>query len=534
MIGTTIGGLGLFLLGMILLTDALKGLAGDSLRAFLARFTGGSVSSMATGALTTALVQSSSATTLMTIGFVSAGLLTFEQAIGVILGANIGTTSTGWIVAFLGLKLSVSKVALPLIGVGALARLMTRGRLAAAGMALAGFGLVFVGIDTMQTGMESLSKSIKPEDLALGGFAGRAALVLVGAVMTVVMQSSSAAVAATLTALHAETIGLEEAAALVIGQNVGTTVTAGFASVGASVPGKRTALAHVFFNLSTGFVVFLALPLILPGLVAGCRALALEGPALQLAAFHTIFNLVGVLLFAPLIGPFASTLRRLVPDRGPRLTRHLGPLTARAGSVALEAARRTLIETGLEAVKALRLLLSGDEIDSAEESLAAAEAACEETRGFLALVGEEDSGKGDAGLGLHVRLFHALDHLERFIASGREKNRAAELSSNPDVARVLEDLSRAMDAVVADPESPQLPGYLRERSEHIASLRRERRPRLLVDAAQRKITPRLVSDILEVIRWVDRATYHLARAQHHLIGSSELSSDSKDGDREAE
>jgi phosphate:Na+ symporter len=148
-----LGGIGLFLLGMLLLTDGLKAAAGDALKRVLVRFTGRPVSAFFSGLTLTALVQSSSATTLATIGFVSAGLLTFAQAIGIVIGGSVGTTTTGWLVSLLGLKLSVGKLALPFIGVGALMRLMLKGRASPLGLALAGFGLIFVGIDLLQSGM---------------------------------------------------------------------------------------------------------------------------------------------------------------------------------------------------------------------------------------------------------------------------------------------------------------------------------------------------------------------------------------------
>src|SRR5690606_13279944 len=141
-----IGGIGLFLLGMVLLTDGLKAVAGDALRRALERSVRGRLSAVASGTAVTVLVQSSSATTLATIGFVSAGLLAFPRAVGVLLGASLGTTSTGWLVSLLGLKLSVTALALPLVASGALLRLLGRERWAAGGLAMAGFGLIFVGI----------------------------------------------------------------------------------------------------------------------------------------------------------------------------------------------------------------------------------------------------------------------------------------------------------------------------------------------------------------------------------------------------
>ncbi|MDF1663542.1 MAG: Na/Pi symporter [Planctomycetota bacterium] len=515
MFGATFGGLGLFLFGMIVLTDALKALAGDSLKTFLNRFTGGALSSMATGCAATTVLQSSSATTLATIGFVSAGLLNLSQAIAIILGANLGTTSTGWIVATLGLKLSISKLALPLIGFGAIAKLMFRGRIAQIGVALAGFGLIFVGIDTMQLGMEGLSKSFNPASFPGGSFFGRMLLVLIGVLMTVVMQSSSAALAATLTALYAGTLDLDQSVALVVGQNIGTTVTAGFACIGVSVPAKRAALAHVLFNLLTGFVIFLALPWIVPSVTWVCSALSLDDGASQLAFFHTGFNLFGVIFFLPLIGRLEELVVRMIPDRGPSLTRHLGPLVARTGSVALEAALRTICEIGVETLKALRLVLSGEEIESAEAALLAASEAVEKTRQFLALV-EENPESEASDYTQHLRLLHSLDHLDRLIEACSERNRAVELGSSTEVARVMVLLTASIDAVSADPDRPGLAESLKENSQAVAKLRRKERGHLLSEAAQHRLPPKLLSDLLEVTRWVDRVAFHLWRAFHHL------------------
>ena len=250
MVGTLLGGIGLFLLGMLMLTDGLQALAGDRLRSALRRYTRTRPSAILTGAAVTAVVQSSSATTLAVIGFVGAGLLSFRQALGVVFGANLGTTTTAWLVAGVGLKVSVSAFALPLVGVGSLGKLFGSGRIVPVGTAVAGFGLVFVGIDVLQSGMQGLTSRFDPARFTDLGVLGYALLVAVGALMTVVMQSSSAAVTTTLAAIAAGSINLEHAAALVIGQNVGTTVTASVAAIGGSAAARRTAVAHVAFNLS--------------------------------------------------------------------------------------------------------------------------------------------------------------------------------------------------------------------------------------------------------------------------------------------
>ena len=161
---SVLGGIGLFLLGMTIMTDGLKGLAGSSLRTVLGKAAATPLSGAFWGAIVTLLVQSSSATTMTTIGLVSAGLLGFPQGLGLVLGANVGTTGTGWLVALIGLRVSLSSYALPMIFVGALARLMGRGRLSAAGAALAGFALVLYGLTTLQQGMGGLAAQLHPSD----------------------------------------------------------------------------------------------------------------------------------------------------------------------------------------------------------------------------------------------------------------------------------------------------------------------------------------------------------------------------------
>ena len=180
------GGLGLFLVGMIVMTDGLRGLAGDSMRLALMRFTRSPVSGAVTGAIATAVLQSSSATTVAAVGFVGAGLLGFAEALGIIFGANIGTTITGWLVALLGFKLKLGIVVLPLILVGALMRLFGKGRVAHSGTALAGFGLIFVGIGLMQTGMAGLQDVITPAQLPQDTWGGRLSLVALGILITII------------------------------------------------------------------------------------------------------------------------------------------------------------------------------------------------------------------------------------------------------------------------------------------------------------------------------------------------------------
>src|SRR5215467_3542442 len=272
-----LGGVGLFLLGMTVMTGGLKGLAGSSLRTMLSKAAATPLHGSLWGALITLLVQSSSATTMTTIGLVSAGLLTFPQGLGLVFGANVGTTGTGWLVALIGVRVSLTAAALPMIFTGALVKLLGRGRLSGCGAALAGFGLVLFGLTTLQQGMGGLAERLHPADLpsvlgapGAGWFAGMLGvltLVLVGLVMTALMQSSTAAVAVTLSAYFAGAVGLDQACALIIGQNIGTATSSALAAIGASTTAKRLAVAYVLFKLIAAVIALVLFPIVTPLLV---------------------------------------------------------------------------------------------------------------------------------------------------------------------------------------------------------------------------------------------------------------------------
>ncbi len=301
-IGMLAGGLGLFLLAVNMITDGLKLAAGHALRDMLAKWTRTPARGILTGLSITAIVQSSSAVTVATIGFVNAGIISMNQALGIIFGSNIGTTITGWLVAIIGFKINVDAFALPIIGVGMILNLTgNNGRRAHFGLALAGFGLFFIGIDVLKDAFEGLAAAIDLQQFTLDGIAGVFMYVGIGFLMTVLTQSSSAAIAITLTAATGGVLGLYAAAAMVIGANVGTTSTAAIAVIGATSNAKRVAAAHMIFNLVTGLVALLILPLLFLVVKHTSELLGLEDiPAVTLALFHTIFNVLGVLLMWPL------------------------------------------------------------------------------------------------------------------------------------------------------------------------------------------------------------------------------------------
>lgn len=302
LLGGLAGGVGLFLLGMGLMTDGLRLAAGPALERILAYSTRTRLRGLASGALVTVAVQSSSAVTVATIGFVNAGLLSLGQALWVLFGANVGTTMTGWLVALVGMKFEIDLFALPLIGVGMLLRLTGEGtRRGAVGMALAGFGVLFLGIDMLKDTFSGVAADFRLPHW--DGFVGVAAMVLVGILMTVLMQASAAALVIAFSAAQSGLVTLEAAAAVVIGANVGTTVTALLAAIGATPNAKRAAAAHILFNVLTGVVALLLLPWLLAALGWLGALLELDAaPAGRLALFHTAFNLLGVALIWPLAG----------------------------------------------------------------------------------------------------------------------------------------------------------------------------------------------------------------------------------------
>lgn len=307
-----LGGLGLLLIGMSLMTEGLKLAAGSALRDILARWTSNRVRGLLSGFGITALVQSSSAVTVATIGFANANLLSLQQAVWVIFGSNVGTTMTGWIVALVGFKLNVEAFALPLVGVGMMLKISgERSRRAAFGQALIGFGLLFLGIGVLKETFDAFGEHMSLPVLEGPALLTTGVYVLAGVLLTTVMQSSSAALVVALSAAEGGMIPLAAAAAVVIGANLGTTTTALIAVWGATPTAKRVALAHVAFNILTATVAVIILqPLLL--LVEWLReAFALPAaPATTLAVFHSVFNVLGVLLMWPVADRMIAFLLR--------------------------------------------------------------------------------------------------------------------------------------------------------------------------------------------------------------------------------
>lgn len=340
------GGIGLFLLGMRLMSDGLKFAAGPALRQLLAKATGSLWRAAASGMLITALVQSSSAVVFATIGFVNAGLLSLGQAVGVVFGANVGTTLTSWIVALVGLDIKLQVLALPAVAIGMALWIASKGRRAALGQAVAGFGVFFLGLDVLKAGFADIDQSWALGAAEQGVWVSRSLFALAGVLLTVLMQSSSAALAVTLTAAAQGLVPLPAAAAMVIGANLGTTSTAIFASIGATAAARRTAAAHVAFNLLAGVIAFFSLPWLLQ--IALWLALPIGGnehPATVLALVHTLLNLLGLAAIWPLTPHLVAWLERhfaAASDSEADVVRHLDRNVLQTPGLAVDAVVREL------------------------------------------------------------------------------------------------------------------------------------------------------------------------------------------------
>ncbi|MDR0540052.1 MAG: Na/Pi cotransporter family protein [Spirochaetaceae bacterium] len=315
------GSLGLFLYGMKVLGDGIQQSAGDRLQRTLGFMTGSRLSAVFTGLAVTAVIQSSSATTVMVVSFVNAGILTLQQAIGVIMGANIGTTVTIWIVSLVGFSFKISKLALPAIGLGFLLRHI-KWRHQESGNIILGFGLLFMGLDFLTKSMPNITADNLAFMQNLHGNWVICISAVLGIVITVVVHSSSASTAIVLTMSFYGIVDYRESAAMILGANIGTTIDAVLAAIGTKTTARRTALVHVLFNVIgvtwalVLFDPFLRLVAFLTPDVSIKDGVLLGDITNYLAMFHTIFNTLNTVLFFPFVKPFAHLVSFLIKDTG--------------------------------------------------------------------------------------------------------------------------------------------------------------------------------------------------------------------------
>ena len=316
------GGLGLFLLGMQFMSEGLQKSSGDSLKKILEKLTTNRLIGTGVGAIVTAIIQSSSATTVMVVGFVNAGLMNLTQALSVILGANIGTTITGQIISF-----NISGVALPCIGLGAILYIFFRKPvLQYIGQIVMGFGLLFLGMDTMTDAFKPLAKSEEFKSIFVYFSHNPIVAVIAGALTTLIVQSSSATIGITIALATAGIIDFPAAAALVLGENIGTTITANLAALNASRPAKQAAFGHFLFNLigvSYMLVFFVPFMNLVDFITDGDVAYAVKQGAetiypnigRHIANLHTMFNIINTLVFLPFLPLLAKLCEKIIKDK---------------------------------------------------------------------------------------------------------------------------------------------------------------------------------------------------------------------------
>ena len=341
-------GIAIFLFGMLSMDSGFRAFTGGSLKRWLGLVTNRLWKGIVFGTGSTALVQSSSLVSLVAISFMSAGLMDLRQGLGFIFGANLGTTSGAWFIALFGLKVDISTWSMPMLVLGILFVMQRARPLKGLGHVLAGIGFLFLGIHYMKIGFNDLQQNIDLAAWSIGGFKGLVIYSIVGIVATVLMQSSHATLILTITALSLSQITFDNAVALAIGANVGTTITAMIGALGANASGRQLAGAHFIFNGVTAVLAVVAFPafMYVVDWVSSALELAEDADTLRLALFHSVFNLAGILLMLPFVSPLMRAVRYVFPDR----RRHATP--AETGRV--EKIRRRAVlahpDTAMEAI----------------------------------------------------------------------------------------------------------------------------------------------------------------------------------------
>jgi phosphate:Na+ symporter len=467
-----------------------------------------------------------------------------------IIGATLGTTSTIWLVAIFGLRFRISSAALPMLGVGAFLWLIARGKTRSLGAILAGFGLIFTGIDFLQTGMGGVSWNLEAfagrgfgarwilagfgliftgidflqtgmggvswnlEAFAGRGFGARWILAGIGVLMSIIMQSSTAAGAATLVALNAGSLTFEQGCAMIVGQSVGTAATTGLVMVGGGLAVRRSALAHIIFSVIVGVLGILFLgPLTAAADWVGSRLYDPDG-VLAMATFSSLFKFAGIVVFYPWLDHFARFIVRISGIGSESAVSRLDPTLVEAGGeVALEAAWRATLEVAHGAVDAIRRRLAGESVtyDPPDEAV-------QQIEHFLESLPLETTDLGTIGPRL-VRLVHALDHLTQLhddltrippAVSGWQPPAGFEAGARA--------LARWLDAT-KDPEASSDPAVFKaveDASKKLSAERKSAREKLLEDVALQRMATATARAGLESLVWADLALYHAWRLAESL------------------
>lgn len=333
-----LAGLGLFLFGMFMLEEALKALAGRRFKKFLRKHTGNRIKAVMSGALVTAILQSSSMVSLLVMSFAGAGIIGLSNGIGIILGANLGTTFTGWLVSLIGFKLDIESFIMPFLAIGGLGIIFLKSeRLSSLSKFLMGFSFMFLGLSFMKDGFASFADHID-----LGFMEGKpiALFVLIGAALSASIQSSSAAMMIFLSSLATGIINIEQGFYLVIGGDLGTTITAIIGTVNGNAIRKKVGWSQFAFNFITAIVAIVCMPLYVY-LISD--AMQIEDDLISLVAFHSMFNLTGIILILPFLGKFAALIDRIIKSDGNKHSSFIHLVNPTESHAALESLRKETI-----------------------------------------------------------------------------------------------------------------------------------------------------------------------------------------------
>ncbi|MGI0439356.1 Na/Pi cotransporter family protein [Helicobacter himalayensis] len=314
-----LAGVGIFLFGMIFLENGFKGFSGGLLEKILAKWTNSKLKALLFGIVTTILMQSSTLVTIISISFLSAGLISLAQAIGIVFGANLGTTTGGWIIAGIGMKMDIAKIAMPLIVIAVLLTFQKNKNIKSLGSICAGIGFFFLGIAEIKTGFEGYKSALDLSAYASGGGKDLFIFVMAGILITSIVQSSFATLTIIISALVSNTITYDNALGLVIGTNIGGVVTALVASFGSNIEGKRLAIVNTIFNLIIAAIalIFLDYFRMIVEVISEFTGIKETDYALKIAVFHTFYNVVAVVLMTPYISVFVKFATTFIKSKKP-------------------------------------------------------------------------------------------------------------------------------------------------------------------------------------------------------------------------
>ncbi|MFV7790442.1 Na/Pi cotransporter family protein [Aliarcobacter lanthieri] len=368
-----LSGIAIFIIGMFFMQDGFKQLSGGILEKLLQKFTSNTLYAILTGFLSTSIVQSSTIISLVVISFLSAELLTLVQGIGIIFGSNLGSTTTAWIVSSLGVDVKISAYAFPMIVFGVILRFFKSNASKGTGNVLLGLGFIFLGIAYMKDGFDVMKNSIDLASYAMDGYTGIIVYIIIGIIVTVVIQSSAATLAIVITALNADSITYVNALALAIGANVGTTLTAILASFTSNENGKRVALVHFIFNIvSASFItIFIFHFKDLVDFLAPYLGISDKNYGMKLALFHTIFSAIGILLLTPFIPLLVKLSEKLIKKKVSSASKpkYLNPSVIQNPDAALVSIRKEIINLYENCQKAMLHALNFHTTNLTKESL---------------------------------------------------------------------------------------------------------------------------------------------------------------------